>query len=71
MKLFGVPVLIISDYGMQFTSHFYRSFQKGLGTKVSLSTAFHPYMNGKLKSIIQTLEDMLWAYMIDYIGRWV
>ena len=37
----GIPLSIISDRGAQFTSWFRRSFQKGLGTKVKLSTAFH------------------------------
>ena len=33
---------IISYRGAQFTSKFWRSFQKGLGTTVMLSIAFHP-----------------------------
>ena len=37
----GITLSIISDRGAQFTSWFRRSFQKGLGTKVKLSTAFH------------------------------
>ena len=42
VRLHGVPVSIISDRGAQFTAHFWRSFQRGLGTQVNLSTAFHP-----------------------------
>ena len=42
VKLHGVPLSIISDRGTQFTSHFWRLFQRALGTKVQLSTAFHP-----------------------------
>ena len=32
VRLNGVPLYIIIDKGPQFTSHFWKSFQKGLGT---------------------------------------
>ena len=50
---------IISDQGTQFTSRFLRSFQKGLGIMVKLSTAFHPQTDGQAEGTIQTLVDML------------
>ncbi|WMV08050.1 hypothetical protein MTR67_001435 [Solanum verrucosum] len=40
--LHGVPVSIISDRGPHFTSIFWRTFQDELGTRVDLSTTFHP-----------------------------
>ena len=70
MKLHGVPLSIISDRGPQFTSQFWKSFQKGLGTKVKLSTAFHPQMDGQAERTIQTLENMLRACVIDFKGNW-
>ncbi|WMV45393.1 hypothetical protein MTR67_038778, partial [Solanum verrucosum] len=33
------------------TSQFWKSFQKGLGTRVKLSTAFHPQTDGYHSSI--------------------
>lgn len=47
VRFHGVPIPIISDHGIQFTSHFWQSSQKGLGTKVNLSTTFHPQINGQ------------------------
>ncbi|MCQ7632740.1 transposase family protein, partial [Salmonella enterica] len=47
VRLHGVPLSIISDRGPQFTSHFWKSFQKGLGTQVNLSTTFHPQTGGQ------------------------
>ncbi|XP_015060243.1 uncharacterized protein LOC107006122 [Solanum pennellii] len=47
VRLHGVPTSIISDRGAQFTANFWRSFQKGLGTQVNLSTAFHPQTDGQ------------------------
>lgn len=68
--LHSVPVSIISDRGAQFTANFWRSFQAGLGTQVSLSTTFYPQSDGQAESTIRTLEDMLWACVIDFWGSW-
>ena len=35
-------VSIILDIGAQFIAEFWKSFQKGLGSKVNMSTFFHP-----------------------------
>ncbi|KAH0658081.1 hypothetical protein KY289_026829 [Solanum tuberosum] len=69
VRLHRVPVSIISDRGAQFTAQFWKSFQKGLGSKVNLSTAFHPQTDGQAERTIQTLEDMLRAYVIDFKGN--
>ncbi|GJT65572.1 putative reverse transcriptase domain-containing protein [Tanacetum coccineum] len=37
-----VPVSIISDRDSRFTSHFWQSLQKGLGTQLDMSKACHP-----------------------------
>ena len=68
VRLHGVPISIISDCGTQFTSHFWWSMHKELGTRVDLSTAFHPQTDGQSERIIQVLEDMLRACVIDFGG---
>ncbi|XP_075083495.1 uncharacterized protein LOC142167236 [Nicotiana tabacum] len=65
VRLHGTPLSIISDRGAQFTTNFWKSFQKGLGTRVNLSTAFHPQANGRAERT-QNLEDMLRACVIDF-----
>ena len=70
VRLHGVPTSFILDRGAQFTANFWRSFQKGLGTQVNLSTTFHPQTDGKAERTIQTLEDMLWSCIIDFKGSW-
>ncbi|GJT58518.1 putative reverse transcriptase domain-containing protein [Tanacetum coccineum] len=62
----GVPVSIISDKDSRFASGFWRSLQNALGTEVNMSTAYHPEIDGQSKRIIQTLEDMLRACVIDF-----
>ena len=64
----GISLSIILDLGAQFTFHLWRSLQKGLGTQVNLSTAFHPHTDEQAECTIQTLEDMLWICIIDFKG---
>nr|GEW78683.1 putative reverse transcriptase domain-containing protein [Tanacetum cinerariifolium] len=66
----GVPVLVISDRDSLFTSRFWVSLQKALGTQLDLSTAYHPETDGQSERTIQTLEDMLWACVIDFGSSW-
>nr|GEZ27718.1 putative reverse transcriptase domain-containing protein [Tanacetum cinerariifolium] len=54
-----IHVSIICDHDGRFTSNFWRSFQKALGTDISMSTAYHPEIDGQSERTIQTLEDML------------
>src|SRR5688572_5135990 len=70
VRLHGVPRCILSDRGPHFTSHFWKSFQRGLGTKVKLSTAFHPQTDGQAERTIQTLEAMLRACVLEFQGSW-
>nr|GEV37151.1 reverse transcriptase domain-containing protein [Tanacetum cinerariifolium] len=61
-----IPVSIICDHDGRFTSNFWRSFQKVLGTDISMSTAYHPETDGQSERTIQTLDDMLRACVIDF-----
>nr|GEZ47380.1 hypothetical protein [Tanacetum cinerariifolium] len=66
----GVTVSIISDRDSHFTSRFWRSLQKALGTNLDMSTAYHPQTDGQNESTIQTLEDMLRACVIEFGSSW-
>ena len=41
-RLHGVPVSIVSDMDPRFTTHFLKSFQKAMGTQLTMSRVFHP-----------------------------
>ncbi|GJS46166.1 putative reverse transcriptase domain-containing protein [Tanacetum coccineum] len=57
----GVTISIISDCDSRFTSRFWQSMQKAIGTRLDMSTAYHPQTDGQSERTIQTLEDMLRA----------
>nr|GEV73157.1 putative reverse transcriptase domain-containing protein [Tanacetum cinerariifolium] len=68
----GIPVSIISDRDPRFASNFFwRSLQNTLGSRLDMSTAYHPETDGQSKRTIQTLEDMLRACAIDFGKGWV
>nr|GEY65696.1 putative reverse transcriptase domain-containing protein [Tanacetum cinerariifolium] len=62
----GIPISIISDRNPRFASNFWRAFQKALGTRLDMSTTYHPQTDGQSERTIQTLEDMLRACVIDF-----
>ncbi|GJT46654.1 putative reverse transcriptase domain-containing protein [Tanacetum coccineum] len=66
----GVPVSIISDRDGRFTSLFWQALHKALGTRLDLSTAYHPETDGQSERTIQTLEDMLRACVLDFGKNW-
>ncbi|GKE42586.1 putative reverse transcriptase domain-containing protein [Tanacetum coccineum] len=66
----GVPVSIISDRDGRFTSLFWQALHKALGTRLDMSTAYHPETDGQSERTIQTLEDMLRACVLDFGKNW-
>ncbi|GJT00953.1 putative reverse transcriptase domain-containing protein [Tanacetum coccineum] len=66
----GVPVLIISDRDCRFTSHLWQALQEALGTRLDMSTAYHPKTDSQSERTIQTLEDKLRACVMDFGGSW-
>ncbi|GJR51065.1 putative reverse transcriptase domain-containing protein [Tanacetum coccineum] len=45
--------------------------EKALGTNLDMSTAYQPQTDSQSERTIQTLEDMLRAYVIDFGNGWV
>ena len=70
VRLHGTPVSIVSDRDPRFTSRFWPSLQRALGTRLHFSTAFHPQTDGQSERTIQTLEDMLRACVLEFKGSW-
>ncbi|XP_073049558.1 uncharacterized protein [Primulina eburnea] len=70
VRLHGVPITIVSDCDPRFTSKFWSSLQSALGSKLAMSTAYHPQTDGQSERTIQSLEDMLRAVVMDFRGGW-
>jgi hypothetical protein len=70
VKLHGVPSRIVSDRGTQFTSRFWKSLHKSMGTKLDFSSAYHPQTDGQTERVNQILEDMLRAFVLTYDKNW-
>ena len=68
VRLHGVPVSIVSDRDPRFTVHFWKSFQKAMGTRLTMSTTFHPQKDDQSERTIQVLKDMLRASVLDHKG---
>ncbi|GKC50167.1 putative reverse transcriptase domain-containing protein [Tanacetum coccineum] len=64
----AVPISIISNRDSRFTSQFWQSMQDALGTRLDMSTDYHPRTDGQSERTIHTLEDMLRARVIDFRG---
>ncbi|GKC98499.1 putative reverse transcriptase domain-containing protein [Tanacetum coccineum] len=61
---------ITMDFGSGLPRTLSGSLQKALGTNLDMSTAYHPQTDGQSERTIQTLEDMLRAYVIDFGSIW-
>nr|GFC28143.1 putative reverse transcriptase domain-containing protein [Tanacetum cinerariifolium] len=66
-----IHVSIINDRDPRFALNFWRSLQNALGTRLDMSTAYHPETDGQSKRTIQTLEDLLRTCAIDFGKGWV
>ncbi|GKE27116.1 putative reverse transcriptase domain-containing protein [Tanacetum coccineum] len=56
VAIHGIPALIIYDHDGRFTSNFWKSFQKALGTDIRMSTAYHPDSDGQSERLSKLLR---------------
>jgi len=69
-RLHGVPDSILSDRDPRFTGHFWRALWDQLGTKLSMSTAYHPQTDGQTERANRTLEEMLRSFVDWHQTDW-
>ena len=58
-KQFGLPDIIISDRGPQFTSRGFQEMCKLLKINHRMSTAYHPQTDGETERVNQEIETYL------------
>lgn len=66
----GLPSSIISDRDPRFTSSFWQQLWKQLGTRLAMSTAYHPQTDGQTERANRTIEEMLRAYVSAKQNDW-
>ncbi|XP_073277693.1 uncharacterized protein [Primulina huaijiensis] len=70
VRFHGIPVSIVSDRDPRFTSAFWKSLLRALGTKLLFSTALHSQTDGQSERVIRILEDLLRACVINFQDSW-
>jgi hypothetical protein len=69
-RLHGMPKELVSDRDPRFTSSFMTEVMRMVGTKQSMSTAFHPQSDGQTERMNRILEDMLRHYVAPDQSDW-
>ena len=63
--MFGVPELLVSDNGPQFTSYEFKQFLEGNGVRHSKSAPYHPATNGAAERSVQTIKNALKKHLLS------
>jgi hypothetical protein len=64
--LHRVPSRFVSNRDLRFMSRFWKKFQESMGTTLKFITSSQPQIDGQSKQVIQILEDMLRACVLDF-----
>ncbi|XP_054259506.1 uncharacterized protein K02A2.6-like [Macrosteles quadrilineatus] len=56
---FGLPSVIVSDNGHQFTSPEFSNFLKKCGTLHKMTAPYHPSSNGQVERFVQTIKKLI------------
>jgi hypothetical protein len=70
-KHHGIPVNIISDRDVLFTSVFWEHLHRLLGSKLRMSSAYHPQTDGATERANCTITQMLRQCVNDKQNDWV
>ncbi|KAF7338356.1 Retrovirus-related Pol polyprotein from transposon 412 [Mycena venus] len=64
VRLHGIPRSIVSDRDSKFTAQFWRELHRLTGTKLLMSTSFHPQTDGASERAIRNVSQIL-RTMVD------
>ena len=67
---FGLPIIVQSDQGSNFTSGLFEKVMKSLGIQQFRSTAYHPQSQGVVERFHFTLKTMIKAYCTETGSEW-
>src|SRR6266481_1442286 len=70
VRLHGVPDSIMSDRDTKFTSSFWKELHRLMGTKLLMSTAFHPQTDGATERANRSVRQVLRALVRNDQKDW-
>ena len=70
VRLHGCPEDVVSDRDTRFASRFWKAVMALCGTKVSMSSAFHPESDGQTERVNRTLEQTLRMFVSPAQDDW-
>uniref|UniRef100_A0A667ZA24 Gypsy retrotransposon integrase-like protein 1 n=1 Tax=Myripristis murdjan TaxID=586833 RepID=A0A667ZA24_9TELE len=70
ISVFGIPKIIQSDQGSNFTSRLFAQVLQQLHIKHSKASAYHPQSQGALERFHQHLKSLLRAYCTELKADW-
>ncbi|GJP69106.1 hypothetical protein CLOP_g25733 [Closterium sp. NIES-67] len=66
----GNPTTLISDRDPKLTGKFWKELMSLLGTKLAMSSAYHPQTDGQTERFNQIIEQFLCTACDDEISKW-
>jgi len=71
VRLHGMPQSIVSDRDPVFTSAFWRELMRLMGTKLHMTTAFHPQSDGQTEAANRVIVMYLRCFTGDRPRQWL
>ena len=70
VSVFGVPSVVITDRGTQFSARVWKQLLEKIGSAAALASSHHPQTDGQSERAIQTFLRLLRSYTFELTEQW-